>query len=372
MSSKRLLKKASLVALLLLIPLMMPVVNSLMEEDSGVLKIVLSAESNDEKAQKIIDSLVKKDSIINFELEESPEKAIKAVEERDADSAWIFSENFSIKCDLYGKNKTADPLVTVYEGEDTVPLKLSKEILYGALFSDISYSIHKNFVYSDVVDKELVSENKIEENYNKMERNGEIVVFERLNSEKNEINTNYLIAPLRGMMSLIVVLCALVSAMYFLKDSEEGKYDWIPKRKRLAPAFSLCLSASLFSGIVVFLALNFSSFGTGVLKELVSMVLFVFMSSGFALMFCLLFKNSGKLGATLPGIMIIMLVLSPIFFNVKALRIVRLLLPTYYYLQATYNSNYYLYSVVYCIVVYGTVLLVNSLIHRRGKGSRYD
>ena len=360
MLSKRLLKKPSFILLLCLIPAVLPFVNSAMSEDSGVLRIALCNENNYEITSNIIDDLTSRDGIILFSVYDSKEESVKAVKNRAVDAVWIFPDDFDDRITNFSLNKKNKPLVEIVQCEDTVSLKLSNEILFGALYNNLSRSVYRSFIELEFKENHL-STDEINSYYDAIDNPNNIIKLKRLDSDEPVPSSNYLTVPIRGILSLFIVFSSLASAMYFLKDQSDGKFSWLPKKKRLAPAFASCLSASCFSSIAVLLALQFSNISVDLKTELISMLLFVFSTSGFCLLMCLLFNSYGKLGAALPGLIIVMLVLSPIFFNLKSMKFLRILLPTHYYLYSIYNPIYHIYSIIYCVAVYSICLIINSL-----------
>jgi len=362
MLGKRLLHQWGFVVLLCAIPIIVTVTNVAMSQDSGVLRVVLCNENKDPAAEEIIEKLMEEDSVILFSTVATPDEAVKAVESHKFDAAWIFPDNFSEKLDDYMGKRSSEPFVRVVEREENISLRIAKEKLFGAIYPEVSYSLYKNYVYSEIVSEDDIPESAIKSKYDSMPRSKDIIKLEKLNGEKESANKiNYLNSPIRGILSLIVVLCSLTAAMYFLKDQSEGKFDWMPYRKRIIPALASCLSASLLSSIAVFLAIQFSGISTGFFNEIIPTILFIIGTAGFCTILCTFVRSPGKLGALIPGIIIIMLALSPIFFNLKVLRPVRLMLPTYYYLQAIYNVKYYLYFAFYCVAVYGIAFILNMI-----------
>ena len=366
MLSKRLLKKPSFIALLCLIPAIVPLVNIAMSQESGVLHIALCNEDSSVIASEIIETLTEKESVIRFSVCESKDEAFNDVRYGNIDAAWIFPGDFDDRINQYDINNPKEALIEVIEGEETTPLKLSHEVLFGSIYDNLSHSVYKSYVRSEIVDDDYPSD-KIDEYYDEMDNPNSIIQLERLKSGKPTISNNYLTAPLRGILSLLIVLSALAATMYFLKDQSEKRFDWLPPKKRIAPAFASCLSASCLSAIAVFVALQLSVISVGIWNELISMALFVVATTGFCLVFSLTMKSYGKLGAIIPGLIIVMLILSPIFFNLKVLLPLRLMIPTHYYLYSIYNHNYYVYTIIYCIVVYSVCFVLNSaLSSRRG------
>lgn len=364
MLTKRLFKKFSFIILLCCIPIMVLVTSSAMNGESGVLTILLCSEDENSGADEIIDSLLEKDSIILFKKSTNIESALNQVKQHKADAVWCFEDDFDEKVEKFATHESMNPLVTVYEREDSIPLQLSKEKLYGAIYSKFSYMVYKNFVYTKLVDESRLPEYELADYFNQTQRRDDIVELENAENEKNDTGTDYLMAPMRGILALLVILCGLAAAMYFLKDKRDGKFDWMPSAKRVIPAFAQCLSAIVPASVAVLIAVAFTGISVGIINELVSMLLFIVATTGFCLFMCMVFRSSGNLGAAIPALLIAMLVLSPVFFNLPVLKPLSMLLPTYYYLNCVYNMNYCLSFIAYIFCVYGLNFFINHIFKR--------
>ncbi len=359
MLTKRLLLQWGFVVMLCAIPVIVMLTNAAMGEDSGIVHIVLSYEQKDEAVDRIISNLMNEDGVIRFSVEENPEIAREGVREYKYDAAWIFPGEYIKKMDEYitsGK----DEFIRIIEREETIPLKIANEKLFAAIYSDFSYSIYKNFTYKELVSENVVPESELRDAYDSMPRSRDIIKIEKLDSTVTNPETmNYLNVPIRGILSLLVVLCTLTGAMYFLKDTKEGKYDWMPYKRRVLPAWASCFSAALLSCITMLITILASGLGTGILNELLPTVLFAVMTAGFGTLLSFIVRSPGRLGALIPGIIIVMLVLSPIFFNLKVMAPISRMLPTFYYLYSVYNHTYLMYSCLYCVIIYGVVIVLN-------------
>lgn len=365
MFCKRLARKFSFVALLCLIPIIVMLANKTMSEESGVLRIVVCSEDNNAVSAKIIDSLLAEESIISFTRAKTADEAREMVRRNEADAAWIFESDFDKKVELYTSKKSKKPFIKVVEREESIPLQLSKMRLYGAVYEELSYSLYKNFTYENVVRKEDFSETEMRKVYDMTEDLDNVVEIYRLDSEETAVKENYLTVPLRGFLSLVVMLCTMAAVMYFLKDKNEGRYDWMPAKKRLAPAFASCFSAATISAFAVWITLVVSGTSNGAIKELLSLMLFAASATGFCLILCVTFRSEAKVGAIIPALIIVMLVLSPIFFNLKVLTPVKMLIPTHYYLHSTYDNDYYLYTLSYCAIMYLAAFLLNTILNKK-------
>jgi tetratricopeptide (TPR) repeat protein len=133
---------------------------------------------------------------------------------------------------------------------------------------------------------------------------------------------------------------------------KEGKYDRLAPCDHIYPAFALIFSASFLSAAVALAAIFLSGLSLGAADEIISMVLFVFAESAFALVIAMVFNSYGKLGALTPGIVIAMLLLSPIFLNLRSLSFIGALFPTYHYLNSVYESAYVGSMIVYTVAAF--------------------
>lgn len=366
MLSKRLLLKWSFIVLLCLIPVIVPIMNNAMSDTNGVLKVMLCSEDDDELSVEMVDILLNSDSMIDYERCNSVDEATAAVRNHKVDAAWVFKENFTEKAEAFFYDKYPDPLVRVIESEPDVTVRLAREILFGTMYKSMSYYIYKDYVYENFVPRGKISDVELRECYNSVQRGGDIIELVKVNPT-TPTPLNHLTAPLRGLLSMLIVLCTMAAALYFLQDQQDGKYAWMQPSRRIIPAFASCLSAAVLSAAAVLLALYFSEIFTSVHAELLAMLQFVFAATGFVLVISGLFKSPGKFGAVIPSVLIVMLVLSPIFFNLKILKPIRLILPTHYYLNIPYNSKYYLYTTIYCVVIYAAAFLVNFAVSKKNK-----
>lgn len=365
MLTKRLLHQKSFVVLLCLIPVAIIPLNLAFSQDNGIIHVVLSAEDKDRISSDIMNSLMEDRGVIRFTLCDSPEAAEDMVSDYKADAAWIFVRDFSDKADNYiTQFHLGEPFVRIVQREETIPLRIAKEKLFGAMYRHFSFSVYRNFVQNELQVSESISQSEAEKYYDSMSKGNEIVRIERLDGAPEQKGITYLTAPIRGVLSLMIVLCALAVAMYFLEEKSKGKFSWLPPRKRIIPAWASCFGASCLSGGAVIVTVPFAGISASVGTELVAMVLYIFAVTGFCMALVTLLRSPGKFGALIPGIIIVMLTLSPIFFNMKILRPVRLMIPSYYYLRSVYNPKYFGYMFAYCIITHLVGFVLNRICNR--------
>lgn len=360
MFTKRLFKRYSFVVLLLIIPVLLPVANITMGDGGSMMNIALYSKEENAAVKGFMDELLSQDSVISYKIYDSEEAAYSAVRKQKADAAWIFEQNFEELAEDFGAGKSNKTFVTVVQREESVSLKLSREKLYGAVYPFVSYGVFKAYVTKSLIPDKDITDTELEAYYNNAYEYDSIIKMEKLDSEEEiKPSKSFLTMPLRGFMSLVIMLCGIASVMYFLNDRKDGKFDWMPPRKRIIPAFGSSLAAVVASSVAVFLGLMASGTFTNFWIELLAMLLYIASATGFCLVLCMLFKSSGILGAMIAFFMIAMLALCPVFFRMNILPYVGNLFPPYYYLYAIYDFKYCIQMVCYCMIVYPIAIGIN-------------
>lgn len=354
MLTKRLLFRISFVMLICLIPVFVCIANVSLQGDSGVLRIIMCSEAGNTGADDVMDSIMQKKSIMLFERSYDKSDAIRKLENKKADAVWYFADDLDSKINLYASAKSVKPFVFAYEREDTIALKLSREKLFGAVFGKFSYYLYRDFAYSHIVSEDKVSEQELRSYYDNEALRGDLVEIKSISTGTEPQEQNYLTSPLRGMLAVLVMLCGFAGAMYFVKDKNDGKFDWLAPAKQIIPAFAQCLSAVSLSAIAVVCAIFLSGLCVDTGREFLCMFLFVIAATGFCLCLAMCFSTPGALGAVIPAMVILMMVLSPVFFNIRVLEPIRLMLPTHYYLYAVYDASAICGFLIYIFAVYAT------------------
>ncbi len=350
MLSKRLLKTPSFIVLLLLIPLCGATLRLSFSDDSGVLRIGLYSEGS-AVGDEIMNSLLNKDSIVTFTEYPSEEAARTAVMEDKIQGAWIFPKNIEENIALNAKYGGTSPLAKVIEREDTIPLKLSHELLYGSLHPYVAYANYESFIGRKYGDAAPRNEETLRYHYENGKRPGEILVMKVVGKEQPvKLESNLLTLPMRGILSLLCVLCGLACAMYFKSDNKKGIYDRLAPERRIIPAVGTILPGVAISCIAVLISLYFVGIGTDFLRELLAMLLYIPAVTFFCLAVMSLARSPVIIGSIIPFVMILMLVQCPIFLNADGMRPLWWLFPPSYYLYAVYDWGYLGYMAIYSVV----------------------
>ncbi|MDE7403957.1 MAG: hypothetical protein K2M81_02500, partial [Lachnospiraceae bacterium] len=282
----------------------------------------------------------------------------RQVTDYEADVAWIFSENFQSDLQKASADKRCEPVVTVVEREDNVPLRFSRQILVNKIYSDFSYMVYADFIRDDMGLTE-VSDAELQAAYEKMFVEGSLFQMEYLDGQREEADDyNYLLTPIRGILALWFVLCGFAASMYFIQDERSGVFSRVALKNRLWAAFGMHAVILSDAAIVLMIALKLAGVFTSWQRELVGILLF----AGCTLVFCnlirLLCRTPERLGACIPILLMGMLAMCPVFINSRNFGVLPYLLPPYYYLKSI-HSTYYLYGmVIYIGVLFSLCVLI--------------
>lgn len=362
--NKRLLKKPSFLLILCLVPLLTLAMVFLAKEESGILTITLCTEDkNDPIAKEIIDNLLNDDGVLYFKKADTAEKAYEEVRLGTSDAAWIFDDDLQSKFDMIAATDKYEPFVTVVERETDVSLQLSHEKLSGCIFPYLSKSIFNEFLLTEVFSFEEITQEKVTEGYNNAIGGGNLVVLEKIGGQKTE-ELNYLTAPLRGLLSLVVLLCGLAAVMYHQSDREHKIYDWMSPAKQIFPGIATVGAAALDSTVIIVVALAVSGLFGNPLLEITAAVAYIPAVTSFCTLLGCITHKASRTGQIIPFAMIIALVVSPIFFNLKGLYWIQCILPCYHYLYGVNNFIHIANMLIYSLIMFALSLLLNRIIEK--------
>lgn len=370
MLNKRLLKKISFLIILCSIPLLVLGVNLMAKQESGILRVILCQEDADDLSEKIVSQLLDMKSALSFVEVETEEEAIRLVQANKADAAWIFPEDFEGVMKTYFQEGIWDePLIRVVEKEDNVMLHLSREVLFGGLYSSITYTVYEQFVRTEVLDGTEVSDEELWESYQKTNMEENMFVFSYLDGETADMGTSYMLYPVRGLLALVIVLCGLALGLYFMQDEQNGIFIRLPLNRTVLGSVLYQMPGLVDVGLVVLLALFFSGVAIGLLTELGLMFVYLWMVAGFSDLVRRLCKKQVRLGALIPMLVLVMLAVTPIFMGAPNVKWLQLLLPPYYYINALHSNAYRIGMLVYVAVIFAVDFVVLKLQERGRLGA---
>lgn len=361
MLNKRLYKKISFVVILLLIPLCVFLFSIAAKQDSGFLHITLAqTDESDLVSSQIINDLLNEDTIVRFSKSESPSAATEAVKTGQADEAWIFPADTQGKLLDFAQSGT-DKFISIVCREQTVFTRLSHEKLSCALYEYCAKAYYIDFTRTNIPELDHLSDSELLEYYENVSIDEELFVFGNpTNAENENESSNYLTVPVRGLLGVIAIICGMAAAMYFMQDDAGGTFSHVPQTSKIYIAFACLMIAVINICASMFISLTAAGLSAGILKEISVLLLYSLCCAIFCLLLNLIIPSIKLYGALCPLLTVIMLVVCPIFFDLKTLGFIQLLFPPTYYVNASYNNTYILYMALYALA--GGILCI--ILHR--------
>lgn len=354
---KRLLKKPGFLMILLLIPILAIGLNLAADEEKSIVKVSLASKDKSEYAQSVIDSIDKESDLLSYYICETPEEAIEMVKSQKVDTAWILREDLEKNVNLFASSKNV-VLADVYLVEDNTFVQSSREVLFGALFEKISYRMYENAVNSSV-GQGNVSDEVLREEYNIFGKEDAIVAIKFLNSVNDILeDADYLTAPLRGLLSIVMLFCGIAAAMYFNNDDKKKIYSSISYRKRAFVMFGNNLAAMTIAGIAITISIAVSGIYTNFLYETLMMILLVLAATGFCSLLGSVFSSNTLLSAMLPSVLVLSIAFCPVFINFNTYEFIQAVLPPYYYLYGINDISYALPFLAYIVVTFALAYFI--------------
>lgn len=351
--SKRLYKKTTFLALLVLLPILVLGYSTAAQEDSGVVTIALAMEDpQDPLAYQIVQDLTADSPLIRFVNCESPERAEALLVSGKADGAWIFPEDTSGMLAAFLKDPKTAPIVRVVQREETVLLRLAREKLNGTLYRCCAQPLYLSYIRQNVPGLDDLSDSQLLAYYDSIFGNEALFQFSTVGGEPQTAPVSYLLSPLRGLVAVLVVLCGLAAAMYFLQDRHSGTFARTPEHAM--PLLELgCQAAALFSvGAVALISLAVCGLWENGWREIAVMLLYCLCTASFCMLLRRICSNMALLAGLLPVLAAVMLVVCPVFFDIAELRKLQYLFPPTYYIQAAYSDKHLLLMPVYTLACF--------------------
>lgn len=366
--TKRLYKKASFVIILALIPLVVLGLGIVAKQDSGFVTIALSQkDSTDKISNKIIDELTGDSGLLRFVEYDTSEEAIESVRYGNSDSAWILLDNMSERIKAFSSTKSADNAIAhVVEREQTVLLRISREKLSNVLYKYAAKDVYLSYTRTNVSALDQLSDDELLMYYDDFFATDELFEYAYPSSSGggHVQQINYLIAPVRGLLSVLIVLGAMASAMFFMRDEKQGMFAWVPESRKIYVEFVCQIIAVINLCAVMLISICAVGLNVSLLRELAILVLYVISVALFGMLLRHLFNSAKILGALIPLFVTVMIAVCPVFFEFKEFRFLQMFFPPTYYINAVNNTNYIKYMVVYiavCLVLIAAIKFIKKL-----------
>ena len=358
--NKRLYKKITFIIILALIPIVVLGLGIIAQQESGIATIALAQQDNTDRiSNEIITELTQEKSLLRFVRCDTPEDATESVRLGQSDSAWIFGDNMVDRLNSFREDPdAANAIVSVIEREQNVLLRISREKLSNALYKYLAKDLYVDYVRTHLSELDNLTDDRLIEYYDSIL--SEVNLFEfGYTSASGYKQPHYLVAPVRGLLSVLIVLCSMASAMFFIQDEKRGTFSWVPQSRKIYIEFVCQVIAVANVSIVMFIALQISGLIASFTRELAVLVLYIIAVALFGMILRQLFNSLKILGALIPIFITTMIAVCPVFFDNDVYIGLTMLFPPTYYINAANNTNFIKYLAVYIVCCLLIIAIIN-------------
>lgn len=364
--NKRLYRKTGFIVILCMIPVMVLGMRLVSRRESGIVRIAVVDEGSKE-GSRVADRLLRERSVFLYVPYADGREAADDLRNDRIDAVWVFPKDYDERISAYTKSLMGEdekellPAVFITEREDTILLQLARLELFGSMYSGLSFSLYNNFVSIKIADSDT---REAAPYYYDNRNTGELFKYRDYGGRSTDAETDgyedgYLMAPLKGLLLLLVLLCGLAAAMYYRDDLNKEIFTWMPVGNKWIFEHLYLLTALLGGGTVVLLTFYATGLAQGV-NEILRMLIFVISSCCFCSIIRKLTPGLKSLATAIPVIMLVMLAVCPVFVYLRQLKPMQLVMPPFYYLMADNNPRYLTYFAVYSLVTIAVDVLLGS------------
>ena len=332
---KRLIKKKSYIIMLLMLPLFVVFLNMIAAIDSSALRVgVVADEENEIAAQLLAD-----DGNIKYLSYADEEEAKRAVESELITEAWIFDDDITGTFEKFAKNEKLNPPVTQVIAEENMIHMLLREVLSSKLYAGFSKEIYKDYMQKSFdLSKEKAKQAYVEslvavENYSLSQPLFQMGYIDGAKEQSD----SFVLMPLRGILGLLLFLCAVSTSMYYLEDEECGIFIWWKSRVGFLRDFLYYFIAIVLPSLLVLACLKCGGVFTSLGRELILLFLYDVAVVLFSMILRKLFPSVKKISTLIPILILLSAVLTPVFVDIKAAGVLRNFVPLYYYLYGVHD-----------------------------------
>lgn len=361
--TKRLYKKPAFLIILLLIPAVIFGYGLSAKHESGMMTIVLSAQAPEDSFSKsLVEELKNSGGLIRFIHEIDPDIAQEMVYNGVADAAWIVSADAKDDIEAFASGHyTGKGFVRVIVREETVPLLLANEKLSSSLFIRCAKVCFVNYMQQEESLPDDLGNDAVAEYFDGVSLDDRLFSYSYIAAQDiNPNSKNYLLVPVRGILSIIVVICAMAAAMFYITDERDGLFSWVSLTNKPYVEFGCqiiavgnCMLAAVISIFAAGMAESF-------LSEISGAILYILCCALFGQVLRIICRKQQVIGMLIPLFTMLMLIACPVFISVPALKTLSMLFPPTYYIEAIHNNAFMLYMVFYIMILVVIVKLFSG------------
>lgn len=365
--TKRLLHKPIFVLTLLLIPLFVLFLQRSLHAGDAVLQVALYTESSDPSAlestllTRMIDA---SNSTVHFYRCDSLSELQSDLGSNRAVCGYLFPSRLEQKLEEHARKNTA--VITAYHQTSATETRLLDEFVYRMIYEELAYNIVEQHIFEKKKEKPT---SRLRSLYQHYQQDYTFIRFEYADGSDNQIlnqqNSNYLLLPVRGICSVLILLAAMTGTVFWYEDQERKIFLWLHRPYKTMISLLYSLIPAVLAGICGLTAIIMTGFARQILQEGICMGLFLLAISAYSMLLRELLPNVNSYLSAIPLSAAFGLLLCPVFADlttaIPLLKPLRILTPVSYYLNSIYVVQARWRLFIYFILVFATAVGIQHL-----------
>lgn len=376
--SKRLLKKPSFLILLLLLPLCTFALTKLTKKTDSTIQagVYLNLTKADHLAKSTYEILLEDKDIVKFYGYQDKNRLLHDIKTKKIDCGYVLPDNLLEALDKNGSNDR----IQVFYPPDSMSVKMLNEKVYGAIIQEYSFDILQKFVSKEDIFSYMDSQHiqkELKSKYDHYRSNDSTFTFEYGYSKNGNTDgdssiaehpLDYLMLPIRGMLAVLILSAGFSGGLLWYTDYKNGIYQQVSGKLSGYVQFITIWIPVFYTGIASLLCIFLSGFHTSFFTEFFGMLFYCLLVTGFCSLLRLVLSTEIVYACALPITALISLAACPVFTDfsiyIPSLKLLRLLLPPYYFLNFQ-GSLYQLAQMGIIGILLIILMIVIHQIHQR-------
>lgn len=302
-----------------------------------------TADNAISSASLINELLELSNSAVTFYTCETEAELREDVRSGRASCGYLLPENMQDSIAQYARKHTA--FIRAVRGKDELSTRMVDEILLSHLYRPLAFQMLTDYLTGKT--EQPIDTLRLAESFESHSSNELLFSFEYADGSKNSLlndkNANYMMLPIRGIVSVLILLACMSGALLWYGDRENKLLPLLNKSKRRYCQWLALILPCLYAGAAGVITIKITGSAESLTTELSVMLVYLFACVGMVrLLSCVFFRREIFL-ASIPVLMIASLLLCPVFINVETflppLGWAGRLLPTYHYLHAIHDAG---------------------------------
>ncbi len=361
---KRFLSRKLFLVFLIILPLGTFFFSYFVRRDSASVKVGIVMESDTPFLKELRDSFVGQRDVLQFDMLRSQEEIKEKIREGALACGYFFPKDMKEKYD----SRQYSGVVKQYYREGDSFHALAGEIVMARIFRQYGKNMLEDYVRnSGMFYTERISDKEIEQKYREnMEIQNTFSLSVNRNSRVKKNWGDYLVAPIRGIVSLLIMMAGFCGVSLFLEDCRKE----IPAAVRGSISRRLSLISIAVPVLILSVAALFSEALCGVGYLTIKEIAYMFVYDIMIVLFCNVLSGLNVKESILwMGALVYVCasaMLTPVFVNLTVflpgVKILSYLCLPYYYLNTVFGGRQ---ELLLMVLVSGMLFAVNVLLIRR-------